>query len=131
MAKEIKTQTGKEVDAYIASFPKPVQSALVQLRQWIQKLAPAAQEQLSYKIACYKHQGMLVGFGATANHCSFYACNATILGSFKAELKGFKHSGGTIHFSPEKPIPFSLVKKLVNQRIMENENLAAAKKVEK
>jgi len=128
MAKENKIKTSKEVDAYIASFPKPVQSALLQLRQWIQKLAPEAQEQMSYKIACYKHQGMLVGFGATENHCSFYACHATILDSFKAELRGFRYSGGTIHFSPEKPVPFSLIKKLVKQRIMQNEDLAASKK---
>lgn len=49
MQKENKIQTSKEVDEYIASFPKPVQSALMQLRQWIQKLAPEAQEQFSYK----------------------------------------------------------------------------------
>jgi len=131
MAKENKIQTSQEVDGYIASFPKPVQAALAQLRQWIRKLAPEAQEQMSYKIACYKHQGMLVGFGATENHCSFYACSATILGSFKEGLKGFKYSGGTIHFSPEKPIPFSLVKKLVQQRIKQNEDLAAGKKSKK
>lgn len=128
MAKETKIPTSKEVDEYIASFPRPVQSALMQLRHWIQKLAPEAQEQISYKIACYKHKGILVGFGATEKHCSFYACNATILGSFKEELKGFEYSGGTIHFSPAKPIPFSLIKKLVHRRIMENENSAASKK---
>ena len=131
MPKANKIQTSKEVDAYIASFPKPAQAALEQLRQWIQKLAPEAQEQMSYRIACFKHHGVLVGFGATENHCSFYACHATILDSFKEELKGFKYSGGTIHFAPEKPIPFSLVKKLVQQRIVQNESLAAGKKSRK
>jgi len=131
MAKATKIQTSKEVGDYIASFPKPVQAALEQLRQWIRKLAPEAQEQMSYKIACYKHQGMLVGFGATENHCSFYACHATILGSYKEELKGFKASGGTIHFSPKKPIPFALIKKLVLQRIKQNEDLATVKKSRK
>jgi uncharacterized protein YdhG (YjbR/CyaY superfamily) len=110
MAQENKIQPSKEVDEYIAAFPKAVQSALMKLRQWIQKLAPEAQEQICYKIACYKHQGMLVGFGATENHCSFYACHTTILDSFKAELKEFKYSGVTIHFAPEKSIPFSLIK---------------------
>jgi len=131
MAKENKIQASKEVDNYIASFPKPVQATLEQLRQWIQKLAPEAQEQMSYRIACFKHHGVLVGFGATENHCSFYACHVTILDSFKEELKGFKYSGGTIHFAPEKPIPFSLVKKLVQQRIVQNESLAAGKKSRK
>ncbi len=128
MTKANTTPASKEVDAYIASFPKPLQAALEQLRQCIRKLAPEAQEQISYKIACYKHQGMLVGFGATENQCSFYLCHATILDSFKEKLKGFKYSGGTIHFSPKKPVPFALVKKLVQQRIKQNESLAAAKK---
>ena len=131
MPKANKAQPSQEVDAYIASFPKPVQAALEQLRQWIQKLAPEAQEQISYKIACFKHKGVLVGLGAMENHCSFYLCHATILNSFKAELKGFKYSGGTIHFSPERPIPFSLVKKLVLQRIKQNEELAVARKRKK
>lgn len=128
MPKANPAQLTQQVDAYIASFPKPVRAALEKLRQQIRKLAPEAQEQFSYRIACFKHHGVLVGFGATENHCSFYACHATILNSYKEELKNFKHSGGTIHFASEKPIPAALLKKIVQQRIKQNEELTANKK---
>ena len=37
-----------------------------------------------------------------------------------SELKGFDVSGATIHFTPHKPLPAALVKKLVKERIAEN-----------
>jgi len=40
---------------------------------------------------------------------------------FQAELKGFTVSKGTIRFTPEKPLPTALVRKLVKARIAENE----------
>jgi uncharacterized protein YdhG (YjbR/CyaY superfamily) len=47
------------------------------------------------------------------------------LGSMRdAELKGYKVSGATIHFTPDKPLPTALVTKLVKERIAENERRA-------
>lgn len=131
MAKANTAMQSTAVSAYLASFPKPVHAALEKLRQQIRKLAPEAQEQFSYRIVCFKHHGVLVGLGATENHCSFYACHATILKSYKEELKNFKHSGGTIHFSPEKPIPATLLKQIVQQRLAQNEDLNAKKERKK
>jgi uncharacterized protein YdhG (YjbR/CyaY superfamily) len=38
-----------------------------------------------------------------------------------AELKGYDVNGATIHFTSDKPLPVGLVKKLVRERIAENE----------
>jgi len=40
------------------------------------------------------------------------------------ELKGYDVSGATIHFTPDKPLPATLVIKLVKERIAENEKRA-------
>ncbi len=40
------------------------------------------------------------------------------------ELKGYDVSGATIHFTPDKPLPATLVTKLVKERIAENEKRA-------
>jgi uncharacterized protein YdhG (YjbR/CyaY superfamily) len=40
------------------------------------------------------------------------------------ELKGYDVSGATIHFTPDKPLPATLVTKLVKARIAENEKPA-------
>ena len=41
-----------------------------------------------------------------------------------AELKRYDVSGATIHFTPDKPLPATLVTKLVKERIAENEKRA-------
>ncbi len=43
-----------------------------------------------------------------------------MVGAFQDELKSFETSKGTIRFSPDKPLPTALVKKLVKARIVEN-----------
>jgi len=63
---------------------------------------------------------MLVGFGATANHCAFYLMSSFTVEAHKDELKGYDTSKGTIRFEPDQPLPAALVRKLVKARIAEN-----------
>ncbi len=37
--------------------------------------------------------------------------------TMKKDLQGYKVSGATIHFTPEKPLPTTLVKKIVSTRV--------------
>ena len=71
---------------------------------------------------------LLVFFGAWANHCAFYQGSASTLKTFQNELKKFETSKGTIRFSPDKPLPVALVKKLVKTRIAENNDRANKKR---
>ncbi|MDD5191075.1 MAG: DUF1801 domain-containing protein [Dehalococcoidales bacterium] len=108
------------VDAYIAALPEPQRAALENLRQAIRRAAPGASEQLSYHIPTYKQNGWLVAFAAFASHLSFVVMREALVNEHAAELKGFKISGTSIHFSPEKPLPQDLVMKLVKARVREN-----------
>ena len=60
-----------------------------------------------------------MAFGARANHCAFYPLSSTTTGAFQEQLQSFATSKGTIRFSPGKPLPTALVKKLVKARIAE------------
>lgn len=110
----------KTIDDYLEGLPADKRSALEKLRKTIRAAAPEAEECISYAIPAFRQNGVLVGFGATANHCSFFPFNSTTVADYKADLKGYKTSKGTIHFQPQKPLPVALVRKLVKARLAEN-----------
>jgi|PlaIllAssembly_1097288.scaffolds.fasta_scaffold178760_2 uncharacterized protein YdhG (YjbR/CyaY superfamily) len=112
---------------YIRAQPAVVQPALEKLREAIRSAAPEAEEVISYRIPTYKLKGPLVHFAVHADHCSFIVIDRSIIEKFKKELRGFKTSGTTIHFTPVKPLPSSLIKKIVRLRIKANLQKTAGK----
>ena len=126
MAKSVRANPAKSVDEYLRSLPKPVRTALQELRRTIKAAAPKAEEMISYRIPTYGYMGPVVHFAAFADHCSLIVVNKDVLAGFKKELQPYKVSGTTIHFMPEKPLPAALVRKIVKARIKENEARNAA-----
>jgi uncharacterized protein YdhG (YjbR/CyaY superfamily) len=111
----------KTIDDYLANVKRDHRKTLQKLRQTIQTAVPSAKECISYGIPAFRLNGrLLVFFGAWANHCALYPGSATTLKNFQNELRNFQTSKGTIRFSPDKPLPVALVKKLVKARIEEN-----------
>ena len=110
----------KSIDDYLAELSADKRAALQKLRQTIKAAAPKAEECISYRLPAFRLNGMLVGFGATTNHCAFYLMSSTTVEAFKKELKNFDTSKGTIRFQFDEPLPATLVRKLVNSRLAEN-----------
>lgn len=110
----------KTHDEYLAMVSDQQRPALQKLRETIRKAAPGAEECISYGLAAFRKDGMLVGYGATANHCAFYLMSGTLLDSFRDEVEKYDTSKGAIRFQPEKPLPAALVRKLVKARLAEN-----------
>jgi uncharacterized protein YdhG (YjbR/CyaY superfamily) len=110
----------KTIDDYLEVLPADKRAALEKLRKTIRAAAPKAEECISYQIPAFRQNGVLVGFGASANHCSFFPFNSTTVTAHKAELKGYDTSKGAIRFQPDKPLPAALVRKLVKARLAEN-----------
>ena len=115
------------VDDYLDTVPEEARATLEKLRKTIKAAAPNADEVISYQIPMYKHHGMLVGFAAFKDHCSFFP-GAKPIATHKDELKAYETSKGTIRFPVGKPLPAALVKKLVKARIAENEAAFSKKK---
>jgi len=111
----------KTIDEYLATLSDDKRQALERLRKTIRAAAPRAEECISYQLPAFRLDGKpLVAFGATANHCAFYAMSGTTVEGHKKELKNYSTSKGTIRFHPTKPLPATLVRKLVKARIAEN-----------
>ncbi len=112
----------KSVEAYLARVPEPARGTLKKVRAAIRSAVPReATETISYGMPAFKHKGVLVWFAAFKDHCSLFP-TASVIEAFKKELKGYPTSKGTIHFPADKPLPVSLVKKLVKARVAQNES---------
>ena len=123
----MKAKAAKTVDEYLSTVNNEQRVALQKLRQTIRSAAPKAEECISYQMPTFKQNGMLVSFGAFSKHCSFFP-GAKPIETHREELKNFETSKGTIHFQPGKPIPTPLIRKIVKERIADNELKAAKKK---
>ncbi len=111
------------VDEYLAALSEDTRAALEKLRKTIKAAAPRAEECISYQLPAFRLDGkMLVAFGATANHCAFYPMSSSTVAAHQNDLKDYDTSRGTIRFQPDRPLPATLVRKLVKARIAENAN---------
>ena len=112
----------KTVDEYLASVPEPARSTLKKIRAAIRISAPAeTTEFISYRMPMYKYKGMLMGYAAFPKHCSLFLATSSLVKMFKDELSRYKTSKGTIRFPTDKPLPASLVKKIVKARVAQND----------
>lgn len=110
-----------DIDAYLATIPAEPRATLQKLRQTIQAAAPKATEKISYQIPTFDYLGSLVAFAAFKNHCSFFPMSLSVTAAHQRELKDYDVSKGTIRFPLDKPLPAGLVKKMVKERIAQNE----------
>ncbi len=109
----------KNIDEYIAGFPKEIQLRLQEIRETIRKAAPKAEEAIKYAIPTYVLNGNLVHFGGFKNHIGFYPAPGGIE-EFKKELSVYKGSKGTVQFPYDQPLPKSLITRIVKFRIAKN-----------
>lgn len=130
MATAIKATPAKSIDEYIAGFPKEVQQILEKLRMTIRMAAPGAEETINYAIPTFTLEGNLVHFAAFKNHIGFYPAPSGIE-AFKKELSVYAGAKGSVQFPIERPLPLSLVTKIVKFRVKENLEKAKQKQKKK
>lgn len=109
----------ESIDAYIESFPEDVQKKLEELRRTIKEVAPEAEETISYRMPTFKLQGNLVHFAAFENHIGFYPTSSGI-DAFEDELSEYKIGKGSVRFPLDEPVPYDLVREIVEYREAEN-----------
>src|SRR6476659_9058557 len=98
------------IDQYLARLEPEQREALEALRRIIRKAAPDAEEVITYGIPAFRQDGFLLGFAASAKHCSLHPMNNHTVSDFAGELAGYSTSTGTIRFTPAKPLPAALVR---------------------
>jgi uncharacterized protein YdhG (YjbR/CyaY superfamily) len=108
----------KEIDAYLVEVPEPQKSTLKALRKMIQAALPGAVECITYGVPTFKVDGeAIAGFAAYKNHCTYFPMSGSVLTVMKEDVAKYETSSGALKFAIDKPLPSTLVKRLINVRI--------------
>jgi uncharacterized protein YdhG (YjbR/CyaY superfamily) len=109
-------------DGYLAALGSDQRATLEKLRQTIRAAVPQAEECISYGLAAFRLHGKpIAGLGAWAEHCAYYPMSGRVVANCADLLKGYETSKGGIRFPVDKPLPTTLVRKLLKARIAEIE----------
>ncbi|MBK7706415.1 MAG: DUF1801 domain-containing protein [Acidobacteria bacterium] len=108
-----------EIDIYLSNVRPEQREQLERLREIAKRIAPEAEECISYGVPTLKFHGMLCSFAAFKNHCSFFPGRAPIV-ACADELKDFKTSAGTVQFTLDRPLPDALIEKMLRLCVERN-----------
>jgi uncharacterized protein YdhG (YjbR/CyaY superfamily) len=109
----------KTVDEYIAAFPPEVREVLEKVRAVVKKAAPGAKEKISYGMPGYKLRHNLVYFAAHKSHIGLYP-TPSATGAFAKELEPYESGKGSIKFPLNNPIPYDMIRRIVEFRVKED-----------
>jgi uncharacterized protein YdhG (YjbR/CyaY superfamily) len=109
----------KTIEEYIGAAPTEVQEKLWQLHECIRSSAPGATEALKWSMPAYSYQKILLTFAVFKKHIGFYPMPSAVK-VFKKELSHYKTAEGSIQFPLDRPLPLSLIKKIVKFRVKES-----------
>jgi uncharacterized protein YdhG (YjbR/CyaY superfamily) len=114
--------TPATTDEYLTALPHDQKEALEKLRTTIIAAAPGAKEYIGSGVPAFEHGGKyLVSFGAAKQHVALYVMRGSALEALAGDLEAYDTSKKVIRFAPNKPLPASLVKKIVEVRLSEIE----------
>ncbi len=109
------------VSDYIDAQPAAARAALRELRGYILQAAPEAEEKMNYGIPAYallpggKRDQQIMMAGHT-NHVGFYP-HPEVMSAFATKLVGYRRGKGSVQFPLDRPLPASLILKMVRFRL--------------
>jgi uncharacterized protein YdhG (YjbR/CyaY superfamily) len=110
------------MDDYLNGLPPAQNAALARVRAIVERIAPEAEEGVSYGMPAFLHAGRpLLGLRAAKKHLSVFPFSPAAVETVKDRLPGFDLSKGTIRFSPESPVPEDVLADVVRARKQEIE----------
>jgi uncharacterized protein YdhG (YjbR/CyaY superfamily) len=120
--RRLRSLSAAEVDQYLRGVEEPKRSTLEALRRAILEVVPDAEQVISYRVPAFRLRGKTVaGFAAFQNHLSYLPFSGSVLPELAEELEGYAMTKSALHFPVDRPLPKTLVKKLIAVRLAEAE----------
>lgn len=109
----------KTVSEYIRQAPLKGRKYLKEMRKCIRAEAREATEDIKWGMPSVSFARILVIYGAFKNHIGFYPTTSAMK-KFSKELTKYKRARGSVQFPYDKPLPISLIRKIVKFRVKES-----------
>ena len=115
-----------ELTDYLTDLPEPQRSAIEQVYARARTLVPDAVDGVSYGMPALRYRGKaLVAVMNARDHIGLYPFSPEAIDVVRDDLAGFSLAKGTIRFTPEHPLPDSLVDRIV---LLRRDQIDATKK---
>jgi uncharacterized protein YdhG (YjbR/CyaY superfamily) len=104
------------IDEYHQTFSGETLKRLQCIRELINKIAPEAQEVISYQIPAFKlgERAYSIYYCAFEKHLTIsHPWSEALLDKFKTELKDYKVSKSAIQLPLNKPLPMDLIQRIL------------------
>ena len=116
------------VDEYIARYDGEVAARMQKLRELIRGCSPDITEKISWGMATFVLRGNLVHFSGEKRHIGFHPTPGVIEALAQhIEQMGLKFSKGTVQLPHDKPMPYDLLREMVELRVREQMSKGGAK----
>lgn len=115
----------KNITEYMKDVPKEHRGYVKTVRELVKKIVPKGEEVIRYGMPTMQIGGKnLLHYAAMKGHFGFYPAPSGII-AFKSELDkaGIDYSKGCIRFPYNKPLPISLITKIIKFRLAEQNSL--------
>lgn len=114
-----KSTFGKDaVDEYIATLDGAQKAAVQHVYDIARQLVPDAEQAVYYGMPCLKYRDKgLVSVMVTKKFLSLYPFSSLDAVIAHEELAGFETTKGSIHFTPEHPLPEALLRSIITARL--------------
>jgi uncharacterized protein YdhG (YjbR/CyaY superfamily) len=109
-----------KVEGYLAKVPSPQRQTLDTVRASLRKVLPDATEDLRYGMPTFLVGGKgVAAYASFKAHCGYFPMSSTVLVEAGDAVAKYEVSKGGLRFPVDKPLPITLIRKLVKIRLAE------------
>ena len=114
-----------EIDAYIDGFTGEVRERLENLNAIMREEVPQATARICMRMPTFELGGKwFVHFAGYEKHIGFYP-QPDGIEAFTEQLTGYKTSKGSVQFPNNKPMPYDLIREIIQYKLAEYEKANA------
>ena len=111
-----------DIDKFFASVEEPKRSTLEEMRRRVLEVVPDAEQTIKYGMPAFTKDGWcFVCIAPFKNHINWSPYSSKVFPQLEDELQSYVFSKGSMQFAIDKPLPKTLVKKLIKVRLAEIE----------